>query len=645
YAQAPRARPMGGDMELTARRADGHEVMVEIGLSPLQSGGANLVVAALRGIGDYPRVQRAMQRARYNEYIAQAGRAAVDLRDPQQLIARVAALAAQALEVESATVWLLEANRLEFRAASTYTADAADSALQAAIQASVQAATRAPVPNRPDTGLGFVAAQAQALIISSFARENRFNITPELRQGPLQTALAVPLLDAGRVIGAIVARSSRPGRFGEDEKHFVESLANLVVTSQQRAHTEAQLGHAQRLEAVGQLTGGIAHDFNNLLTIMQANLQMLAEHADVAGNALLNQMVGSALRAGQRGAELTGKLLAFSRRQALAAAAVDAGALLESLAEMLRRTLGEAIKVVVQVQAGCPPCLADAAQLESALLNLAINSRDAMPGGGTLSFSCAPCDELPTEMRAASLIQANPAADTIANSTECVAITITDTGTGMSPEVLDRAFEPFFTTKEAGKGTGLGLSTVYGFVKQSGGQLHVRSTPGEGTSIVLFLPAVPASPLSPVGNPPTQSPLASEADASLCGARVLIVEDNADVCEIAMAFFDTLGATVQARANAQAALAELLQGGEFDLLFSDITLGAGMTGIELAQRARSLVPGLAVLLTSGYSKYLSDESLDKPRQWQVLQKPYSREQLARAARAALEAVTGPARAG
>ena len=650
YAQAPRARPMGGEMELTARRADGSEVMVEIGLSPLQSGATPLVITALRGIGAYPRVQRAMQRARYNEHIAQAGRAAVDLRDPRQLIARVTALAAQALEVESATLWLLEANRLEFRAASTYTAAAGD-AEGGALHAAIQAATRAPVPNRPDTGLGFVAAHPQALIVSSFARENRFNVTPELRQGPLQTALAVPLLDAGRVIGVLVARSSKPGRFGNDEKRFVESLANLVVTSQQRAQTESQLAHAQRLEAVGQLTGGIAHDFNNLLTIMQGNLQMLAEHADVAGNAMLSQMVSSALRAGQRGAELTGKLLAFSRRQALAAAAVDTGALLEALAEMLRRTLGESIKVVVHVQAACPPCLADAGQLESALLNLAINSRDAMPGGGTLSFSCAPCAEPPAEMRAVSSLQANPAAD----PAECVAITVTDTGTGMSRDVLDHAFEPFFTTKEAGKGTGLGLSTVYGFVKQSGGHLQVQSKPGEGTCIVLFLPALPALPALPfaAADPAVHDPSSaqarrlahaaalsaglSEPGAALDGRRVLIVEDDGDVCEVAMAFFDTLGAAVQARGTAEAALAELEQGSEFDLLFSDITLGAGMTGIELAQRARALVPGLAVLLTSGYSKYLSDEGLDNPQHWPVLQKPYSREQLALAARQALAA--------
>ncbi len=608
YAHAPRSRPMGTDIDLKARRADGSEVMVEISLGPLQNGGENFVVATLRGIGAYPRVQRAMQRARYNEHMSQAARAAVDLRDPQLLIAHVAVLAAQALEVETVTLWRLEPNRLEFRVASSFGTDP-----------EATAGIRAPVPNRPDTLLGFVAAQGAPLVVSNFARENRFNVPPALRQGALQCALAVPMFDAGRVFGVLVAASTRPGRFGDDEKNFVDSLANLVVTSLQRAQTEAQLGHAQRLEAVGQLTGGIAHDFNNLLTIMQGNLQMLADHADVAGNALLSQMVSSAARAGQRGAELTSKLLAFSRRQALAAAPVDVGALLSGLTDMLRRTLGQAIQVVVQVHPACPPCLADPGQLESALLNIAINSRDAMPGGGTLTFSCAPLSHLPSEMRVASGVA------------DGLAITIADTGEGMSPEVLDRAVEPFFTTKEAGKGTGLGLSTVYGFVKQSGGHLQIHSKPGQGTSVVLYLPALPARHAAP--QPAAVTPPAPGPD--LQGVRILIVEDDADVRGVAVGFCKAFGASVQACADAALALAELQRDSGFDLLFSDITLGAGMNGIELADAARALLPGLAILLTSGYSEYLADADAGRPQPWPVLHKPYAREALAAALRRAL----------
>ncbi len=611
YAHAPRARPMGTDLELTARCADGREVMVEISLSPVQCGGANFVIAALRGIGAYPRVQRALQRARYNEHMAHAGRAAVDVRDPQQLIARVAELAAQALEVEAVTVWMLEANRLEFRAAATFGADPM-----------AQAVAAGPVPNRPDTLLGFSVASGSALIVSSFARENRFNVAPALRQGALQCALAVPMFDAGRTLGVFVAASAKAGRFGEDEKNFAEALANLIVTSLQRAHTEAQLGHAQRLEAVGQLTGGIAHDFNNLLTIIQGNLQMLGDMPEVADNPLLSQMVSGAARAGQRGAELTRKLLAFSRRQALAAAPVDVGALLHSLAEMLRRTLGESIQVVVQMHATCPPCLVDPGQLESALLNIAINSRDAMPGGGTLTFAYAPVSQLPAEMSLA------------AQASAAIAITISDTGQGMSAEVLDRAVEPFFTTKEAGKGTGLGLSTVYGFVKQSGGHLHIQSKPGQGTSVVLYLPAVQAPHEAPRSAPPSA---AAFAGAALRGVRILVVEDDPGVRAVALGFCRALGASVHACPSAEEALAEVAQGHAFDLLFSDITLGSGMNGIDLAASIHALAPGVAVLLTSGYSEYLAAESGAQAPPWPVLQKPYTREQLAAAARHALGA--------
>ena len=617
YVQAPRPRPMGNDLELTAKRADGSEVMVEIALSPLQVGGAHFVVASLRGIGAYPRVQRAMRRARYNEYIAQVGRVAVDARDPQELISCVAALAAQALEVDAMTVWLLEANRLEFRAASIFAAGG-------------EPLASATVPNRADTLLGYVAAQREALIVSSFARENRFNVAPALREGKTQNALAVPMIDDGRVIGVLVASAVRQGRFAEDEKSFVEALANLIVTSLQRAQTEAQLAHAQRMESVGQLTGGIAHDFNNLLTIIQGNLQMLADHPQVAGHPLLGQMVKAAARAGQRGAELTSKLLAFSRRQTLAAGPVDVGALLNALADMLRRTLGERIHVVVHVHPACPPCLADAGQLESALLNIAVNSRDAMPEGGTLTFTCAPCHSVPAEMRA------NLSASV--DAAECVAITIRDTGVGMNAAVLDRAFEPFFTTKDAGKGTGLGLSTVYGFVQQSGGHLKAESSPGAGTSIVLFLPGVRET-----STPATRQAVQTAAPPH--GTRVLMVEDDADVRTVALAFLHGLGCDVVACTDAERALAELQRGTAFDLLFSDITLGAGMNGIELAEHAHALAPGLAVLLTSGYSRYLAVESPDHPRQWPVLQKPYSRDQLSLAAAQVLDAAAPARRAG
>jgi CheY-like chemotaxis protein len=235
---------------------------------------------------------------------------------------------------------------------------------------------------------------------------------------------------------------------------------------------------------------------------------------------------------------------------------------------------------------------------------------------------------------------------------QCVAIGVSDTGIGMSQEVMDHAFEPFFTTKEPGKGTGLGLSTVYGFVKQSGGHLQVHSKPGEGTNITLFLPAAPAvraaagllvAPAAHASSgaqgamAPEPAPASVAAGlAALAGRRVLIVEDDAEVRRIAVAFFDAAGATVQAVADAESAIAELQRGSNYDLLFSDITLGAGMNGIELGHAATAVAPSLPVLLTSGYSEYLTSESADKPQLWPVLRKPYTREELAQAALRALQ---------
>ncbi|MDH5537951.1 MAG: PAS domain S-box protein [Rhizobacter sp.] len=603
YALAPKARPMGTEMELTARRADGSEVTVEIALSPLSQGDAAYVVVSMRGISAYPRVQRALQRARYAEVTAQISRVAVDTRDPRELLNCVPAFAAKALEVEAVAVWLLETSPPEFRIASNYAALA-------------DIGDVPPVANRPDTLLGYVMASGAPLIVSNYLRENRFAVAPEIRMGSARSGLAVPLIEKGRGIGVLLANSTRPARFADEEQQFLEALANLIVTSLQRAQAETQLSHSQRMESVGQLTGGIAHDFNNLLTVIQGNLQMLAEHAEVSGNQTCLEMVDAATRAGRRGAELTGKLLAFSRRQALVAGPVDVGAMLHSLAGMLGRTIGDHIRIEVQSPSSCPKCLADAGQLESALLNIAINARDAMPEGGVLGFSCG-TGVAPVHLSAAD----EPPAT-------FVSISVKDNGSGMSEAVRDRAFEPFFTTKEAGKGTGLGLSTVYGFVTQSMGHVKLDSVLGRGTTVTLFLPAVDgAAVAAPEPGPERARPRP--------GVRVLLVEDDADVRQVALDFLGSMDCHVSAHESAESALAALQRQQPCDLLFTDVMLGAGMSGTELAARAGSLRPALAVLLCSGYAEQLSDERLGQPPRWPVLHKPYTREALAHAVATAL----------
>jgi PAS domain S-box-containing protein len=628
YARAPKSRPMGTDLELHAKRADGSEVMVEIALSPLHSLGHDYVVASLRGIGAYPRVRRAMQRARYNEFAVQLGRVAVDTLDPDELLQRMPATVQQALDADAVAVFLVMPGRLELRVASYSGAHAAE-------------ASDITYANRPDTLIGYVVAQRAPLLVPDFARERRFSVPARLLEAGAKSGIAVPLVDRGRVSGVLGAWSKQDRKFGEDELAFLESLATLLSTSLQRAQTESQLRHSQRLETVGQLTGAVAHDFNNLLTVIQGNLQLLADQPAVAGHALSRQLVAAASRAGQRGAELTGKLLAFSRRQSLAPERVDPVAMLQSLAEMLRRTLGENIRVVAQTPALCAHCQVDALQLESALLNVAVNARDAMPDGGTILLRCGMGDAPDVDLEGPQTL---PAALAGANARDeshdpdkarrWVWLSVQDDGTGMTPEVLDRAFEPFFTTKAVGRGTGLGLSTVYGFVKQSQGQVLIDSVPGAGTTVTLHFPAIGIAE----ANAAFEAGAVQASPMMHKGLHVLLVEDDEDVRGVAHSFLHSLGCEVVACDGAAAALAELARGDRFELLFSDIRLGEGIDGHELANLAVAHRPGIAVLLCSGFSRYLDGDADGAALRWPMLRKPYDREALAQAIAASLRAV-------
>jgi two-component system NtrC family sensor kinase len=384
----------------------------------------------------------------------------------------------------------------------------------------------------------------------------------------------------------------------------------LYDEADRREAVEGALRQSQRLEAIGQLTGGVAHDFNNLLMIISGSVQRLrGELTDKKHMRLLDMMA----TATQRGESLTRQLLSYSRQQTLTPQVIDLSQRLPLLRELLLRSLGGDIEIKVDVPDGVCAIRVDPGEFELAILNLAVNAKDAMPTGGTLSIRVK-----------AVMLKGEATEEGL--SGEFVAIRVADTGHGIPPEVLTRVFEPFFTTKEVGKGTGLGLSQVYGFAKQSGGTATITSAEGRGTAITIYLPRSHETPQPPSPQSQTQAP----ADPA---GPVLLVEDNTDVAEVGAAFFRQLGYRVRSVVNAQAALAALRLDGDVDLVFSDILMPGGMNGLDLAREIGALFPAIPVLLTTGYSA----SAQDAVRQGMVvLQKPYDFESLKRNIREAIE---------
>ncbi len=381
---------------------------------------------------------------------------------------------------------------------------------------------------------------------------------------------------------------------------------------------EEQLRQVQKMDAIGQLTGGLAHDFNNLLTVVLGNLQLIERR--VKDDERLVKRVDTAIHAAQRGAELTKSLLAFSRRQRLDSQVINLNEAVSGMQQLLRTTVSEQIELRLDLADALRNTAVDPAQLESALLNLVINARDAMPEGGRLLIETK--NEDLDEVYAAKHqdVQAGP----------YVMLSVTDSGTGMSPEVQKHVFEPFFTTKDVGKGTGLGLSMVFGFIKQSGGHVALYSEEGSGTSFKLFLPAVEAEGES-----------AGEHSSSLECPRgdetILVVEDQDEVRQTSLAILEELGYRVYSAGNGPSAL-ELLDRlqSEIDLLFTDIVMPQGMNGLELAEKAREMRPDLKVLYTSGFSEAALKQEGDDQRHRDWLAKPFFNHTLAQKVREVLD---------
>ncbi|USQ95843.1 ATP-binding protein [Caulobacter sp. RL271] len=397
------------------------------------------------------------------------------------------------------------------------------------------------------------------------------------------------------------------------EDRVAERTAALQASMAETARAQAALAQAQRLETVGRLTGGVAHDFNNLLTVIVGGLDMILRRPD--DTTRVKRLAEAALAAGQRGERLTRQLLAFSRNQELKLEVVDVGALLDQAEPLLRRAAGEAMTLTIRRDDAGVRSRVDAAQFEAALLNLVVNASDATATGGEISIAVEP-----VTLAAGQVLDTAPG--------RYVRVAVSDTGAGMPPEVLARVFEPFFTTKEVGKGTGLGLAQVYGFLRQCGGGVSIDSAEGRGTSVALYLPATDA--------PATFAAARTDANppGRLEGVRVLLVEDDAAVREIAGGLLRDLGCAVTTAENGVSAIEALEEGAPFDLLMSDIIMPGGVSGVDLARSASAHRPDMAVLLTTGYAGDRMDVApADLP--WPVLRKPFQVDQLAEMASALL----------
>jgi signal transduction histidine kinase len=398
-----------------------------------------------------------------------------------------------------------------------------------------------------------------------------------------------------------------------------EANLRLIEEGEARKQAEATVAQMQKVEAIGQLTGGIAHDFNNMLTIVIGNLDIARRRLgdpEAAGRAIANASEGA-----QKAADLTQRLLAFGRKAALRPRVIDPNLLVGGMADILRRTIGETIRLETVLASSVWPICADPAQLESAILNLAINARDALPDNGTLRIETGNVTLRDGDLRGTESVAQGPH----------VRLTVSDTGHGMTPEVLARALDPFFTTKEVGKGTGLGLSQVYGFVRQSGGQLQIDSAPGAGTSVAIYLPrhADAAASAERDDAPVAALPRAQEGDT------VLVCEDEAQVRAISVETLEELGYRVVAASDGEEALELLDRTPDVRLIFTDVVM-PGINGRVLADRALDRRPDLKILFTTGYTAdaIVHDGRLDADVT--LIPKPFTAAQLAQKVREVLD---------
>jgi hypothetical protein len=559
------AQQIGTGIELYGRRKDGSEFPIEIMLSPLESAEGILVTAAIRDITVRKDAEKhlAQMEARYRGLMEAAPDGMVVVNQNGEIVL---------LNVQAEKQFGYHRDELLGQNVTNIIPEG----FAARLIADALRTTAEALAQQIGTGIDLIGR-----------RKDGSNFPIEIMLSPLESS-------EGTLVTAAIRDIS------------------------ERKQLARQLYQSQKMEAVGQLTGGIAHDFNNLLGVIIGNLDLLERL--VADNEAAIKRVQTAQKAATRGADITRRLLVFSSSEQLKPSVVLLGDSIQNMIELAGHALGAEIKITNHIDASMPPLFVDPAGLESALLNLAMNARDAMPKGGSIII----------ESKVKNLGSSHLAVhtgDLKAGSYVCVSIS--DTGAGMSRETLERAFEPFFTTKPRNKGTGLGLAMVYGFVKQSGGAVRAYSELGQGTTISLYLPlTADSSQPVPAGAP---KPLSAKPSGS-----VLVVDDEVELIEIAQAYLAEMGFTGYEAIDGASALEMIAQHSEIDLMVTDIVMPGGMNGVELAQRARTLRPGLKIVYSSGFpAEALAEKSLpliDGP----LLHKPYQRAEFATMVRQVME---------
>jgi signal transduction histidine kinase len=585
---------------------------------------------------------QAIERAllRQQEILAKFGELALRSESLDQILTEACRLVGEALETDLAKVMELQPDgeTLLVRAGVGWKPDVVGKVTVKAVRGSSE---------------GFALSTGEPVFSDDIATETRFEYADFIKDNGVRAIINVIILGAEDKppFGILQVDSRVPRHFGEADTKFLRGYANLIaaavdrlrvsdevraaqaqllareaelralnetleervaqrtaaLTAEQlsRQEAEEQLRQSQKMEAIGQLTGGIAHDFNNLLTGITGSLDIIRRRLASGRTDDIDRFMDGAVASALRAAALTQRLLAFSRRQSLHTQPCDVNVLVTGMEDMLRSSLGEQVHLEIGLDAGLWPALADANQFENAILNLAINARDAMPDGGQLNVTT----------RNAIVEATDPTLRENELPGSYVVVKVSDSGSGMAPDVVEKVFEPFFTTKAIGQGTGLGLSMIYGFVRQSGGYVRIESEAGKGTTVAIFLPraSVDAAP-----SEPDHSRLSPQGG----GKTVLVVEDDATVRLLVIEVLEELGYLHYQAADAKEALAMINSASKIDLLVSDVGL-PDMNGRQLAGLAQEARPGLKVLLVTGYAEKAKDRAEFLGADMDILLKPFT----------------------